>query len=121
MAESEERTTEAQTPTATESEEQPRTQSSAPQRRPRGPRRFGGRRRVCAMCTEGVNYIDYKQKDLLMSYISERGQIRPRRKTGLCAKHQRRLAVAVKRARHLALLPFTGEHVRLARLRHSRD
>lgn len=76
-------------------------------------RRFGRQQRVCAFCAEHVKYVDYKQVDVLSRYITERGQLRPRRKTGVCAKHQRRVAVAVKRARHLALLPFTGEQVRI--------
>jgi small subunit ribosomal protein S18 len=50
--------------------------------------------------------IDYKQPDMLRRYVTERGKIRPRRQTGMCARHQRRLAMAVKRARHLAFLPF---------------
>lgn len=69
-------------------------------------------RKVCALCAEGVKEIDYKQVDLLRRFISDRGKIKSRRKTGTCAKHQRRLALAVKRARHLALLPFTAEHIR---------
>ncbi|MCS7221509.1 MAG: 30S ribosomal protein S18 [Anaerolineae bacterium] len=76
-------------------------------------RRLGRQQRVCAFCAEHVKYVDYKQVDVLSRYITERGQLRPRRKTGICAKHQRRVAVAVKRARHLALLPFTGEQVRI--------
>ncbi|NOZ28941.1 MAG: 30S ribosomal protein S18 [Chloroflexi bacterium] len=78
--------------------------------RPR--RRYGRRRRVCAFCAEHVSYIDYKRPEVLSRYLSERGQIWPRRKTGLCSKHQRALAVAIKRARFLALLPFTWEHIR---------
>lgn len=54
----------------------------------------------------------YRDTDLLRRYLTDRGKIRPRRQTGLCARDQRRLAQAVKRARHLALLPFTPEHVR---------
>jgi small subunit ribosomal protein S18 len=54
----------------------------------------------------------YKDVELLRRYLTERGKIRPRRQTGLCARDQRRLATAVKRARHLALLPFTAEHLR---------
>lgn len=69
--------------------------------------------RVCAFCVDKVKEIDYKQTDTLKRYITDRGQIRPRRKTGLCAKHQRRIAESVKRARFMALLPYTGEHVRL--------
>lgn len=70
-------------------------------------------RKVCAFCVDGVKEIDYKQADTLRRYITERGQIRPRRKTSLCAKHQRRLSLAVKRARYMALLPYTSEHMRL--------
>jgi len=54
-----------------------------------------------------VSDVDYKQVDVLLPYVKNRGKIRPRRQTGLCAKHQRRVARAIKRARHLALLPFT--------------
>lgn len=64
------------------------------------------KRRICAFCVEKVDKIDYKQYDVLRRYLTEHGRIRPRRQTGTCAKHQRSLAVAVKRARHLALLPF---------------
>lgn len=70
-------------------------------------------RRVCTFCVDGAKQVDYKQVDVLRRYISERGQIRPRRKTSLCTKHQRRLALAVKRARFMALLPYTSEHIRL--------
>ncbi len=75
----------------------------------RGSRRFGRRRRICAFCVDGVKEIDYKDHEMLSRYINEYGRIRPRRQTGTCAKHQRRLAVAIKRARHLALLPFIRE------------
>ena len=56
--------------------------------------------------------IDYKDVNLLRNYITEHGKIKARRKTGTCAKHQRRLASAIKRARHLALLPYSAEHTR---------
>ncbi|MCJ7658286.1 MAG: 30S ribosomal protein S18 [Anaerolineales bacterium] len=56
--------------------------------------------------------IDYKQADTLRRLITPDGKIRPRRQTGTCAKHQRALAKAIKRARHIALLPFTGENLR---------
>lgn len=84
---------------------------------PRKPRReFRGkytpRRKVCAFCVDKVNDIDYKDSGRLRRFVSERGKIEPRRKTGTCAKHQRRLTVALKRARHIALLPYTAEHVR---------
>jgi small subunit ribosomal protein S18 len=67
---------------------------------------------VCAFCVDGVRTVDYKDPIKLRRYISERGKIEPRRKTGTCARHQRRLTVAVKRARHLALLPYTSDHAR---------
>ena len=70
-------------------------------------------RRVCIFCAENSKQIDYKQTDTLKRFLTERGQIRPRRKTNLCTKHQRRLSTAVKRARFMALLPYTGEHIRL--------
>jgi small subunit ribosomal protein S18 len=63
-------------------------------------------RHICAFCVEKVTTIDYKQSDTLRRYMTEHGRIRPRRQTGTCAKHQRKLAMAIKRARHLALLPF---------------
>ncbi len=76
--------------------------------------RFTGVRapRVCPFCKAAIDYIDYKQADALRRYLTERGKIKPRRKIGTCARHQRRLAIAIKRARHVALLPFTAEHVR---------
>ncbi len=72
-------------------------------------RRYYSRPKVCQFCVEKMDTIDYKQVDLLRRYITEDGKIRPRRQTGTCAKHQRQLARAIKRARHLALLPFVGE------------
>ena len=66
----------------------------------------GSRRKYCRFCEEGIE-IDYKNPRLLKEYITERGKILPRRVTGTCAKHQRELTVAIKRARILALLPFT--------------
>jgi small subunit ribosomal protein S18 len=88
-------------------------------RQGQGRSRFGGRRRypraakMCAFCLEKKRTIDYKDVSTLRRFLTERGKIKSRRKTGTCAKHQRRLAVAIKRARHLALLPFTAEHLRL--------
>ena len=74
-------------------------------------RRRGGRRRrkVCAFCTEADAVIDYKDVNKLKRYISERGKILPRRITGNCAKHQRALTVAIKRARHIALMPYVQD------------
>jgi small subunit ribosomal protein S18 len=86
--------------------------SDAPER-PR--RRFGGggggrsfsRRKVCGFCVDGIKHVDYKDVPRMRRFISDRGMIEPRRKTGTCAKHQRSLTTAIKRARHLALLSFT--------------
>ena len=67
------------------------------------------RRKVCAFCQNKVDAIDYKDINTLKKYITEGGKILPRRMTGVCAKHQRVLAVAIKRARLVDLLPFKGE------------
>ena len=64
---------------------------------------------VCAFCLEHTEIIDYKDVTRLRRYLSDRGKILPRRMTGTCARHQRRLTVALKRARHIALLPFQAE------------
>ena len=77
-----------------------------------GGKRFFSQPRVCQFCTDHSVVIDYKSADLLRRYISEDGKIRPRRQTGACARHQREIARAIKRARHLALLPYTGEILR---------
>jgi small subunit ribosomal protein S18 len=85
-----------------------------------GGRSYGGgpgglrrpRRKVCTFCVDKVQRIDYKDVGRIRRYISERGKIDPRRKSGTCAKHQRMLTAALKRARHMALLPYTAEHVR---------
>ena len=76
-----------------------------------GPKRRGGmhrRKKVCVFCGND-NVIDYKDTNKLKRYISERGKILPRRITGNCAKHQRALTVAIKRARHVALMPYVAE------------
>lgn len=80
--------------------------------RPRRRGRFVPRRKVCAFCADHIDYIDYKDPSRLRRYVSERGKIEPRRKTGTCARHQRTLTQAIKRARHVALLPFTAAHMR---------
>jgi len=67
------------------------------------------RRKVCRFCVEKGLFIDYKDASLLRNYLSERGKIVPRRISGTCAKHQRRVTLAVKRARVVALLPFIDE------------
>ncbi len=95
--------------------------ASGPGPRGRGERPEGGRRgryggprppRVCPFCAQKVKQIDYKQADQLRRFLTERGKIKARRKVGTCAKHQRRLAMAIKRARHIALLPFSTEQAR---------
>ena len=67
------------------------------------------RRKVCGFCVDKTGYIDYKNATKLKRYTSDRGKIEPRRKTGTCAKHQRSLATAIKRAREIALLPFVAD------------
>ena len=67
------------------------------------------KRKVCAFCADKIQEIDYKDIAKLRRYVSERAKILPRRISGNCAKHQRQLTVAIKRARHIALLPFTAE------------
>ncbi len=66
------------------------------------------RRKTCYFCEEKIKHIDYKDIDTLKEFLTDRGKIRSRRQTSTCAQHQRRLAKAVKRARHVALLPFVG-------------
>jgi small subunit ribosomal protein S18 len=90
------------------------SQSQASSTRPKRPGRpkYIPKRKVCFFCRDKVTYIDYKDIALLKPYISDRGKITPRRKSGACAKHQRALTMAIKRARHLALLPFVPAHVR---------
>ncbi len=75
-------------------------------RRPRGRR---PRRKVCQFCVDKVDHIDYKEIVRLRHYINERGKILPRRMSGTCAKHQRQLSIAIKRARAIALLPYTAD------------
>ena len=68
-----------------------------------------GRRKVCTFCVDKVDYIDYKDVNKLRKFTSERSKILPRRVTGTCAKHQRELTTAIKRARYVALLPYTRD------------
>ena len=77
-----------------------------------GERRYFARPKVCQFCADKLLAIDYKQADVLRRFVTEEGKIRPRRQTGTCARHQRHLALAIKRARHLALLPFVGTQAR---------
>ena len=75
-------------------------------RRDRGRR---PRRKVCSFCVDKVEHIDYKDVARLRRFVTERGKILPRRISGNCAKHQRQVTLAIKRARNIALLPFTAE------------
>lgn len=73
------------------------------------PRMRRVKKKVCSFCIDKVESIDYKEVGKIRKFISERGKILPRRISGNCAKHQRQLTMAIKRARHIALLPFTAE------------
>ena len=81
--------------------------------RPGGPRRgkrnFVRKKKVCRFCVEKIDLIDYKKPEILQPFVQERGKILPRRMTGTCARHQRWLTVAIKRAQNIALLPFASE------------
>ena len=70
---------------------------------------FFRRRKVCKFCVDGIEYVDYKDTRLLQQYILEQAKILPRRISGTCARHQRKLTEAIKRSRQLALLPFTQD------------
>lgn len=73
-------------------------------------RQFNRRRKkVCAFCADKIDYIDYKDTVRLKKFVSERAKILPRRISGACAKHQRQLTIAIKRARHVALMPYIGD------------
>jgi small subunit ribosomal protein S18 len=77
-----------------------------------GRRRFHRRPRNCQFCADKINSVDYKQVELVKRYVTDAGKIRSRRETGNCAKHQRMVAKAVKRARHMALVPFASDRMR---------
>ncbi|MBZ5647804.1 MAG: 30S ribosomal protein S18 [Acidobacteriia bacterium] len=109
---------------------QAQVQTQAPQQRPRmggdrgprpggdrgprsggregGPRKFFRRKKVCKFCVEKIDSINYKDVRLLAQFVAERGKIVPRRLTGVCTPHQRRLTAAIKQARNIALLPFAA-------------
>ena len=98
----------------------PAGQQSGPGAGPRGERRPGGgagnrgkffrRKKVCKFCTEKIDAIPYRDVRLLQQFVAERGKIVPRRLTGVCTTHQRRLTRAIKQARNIALLPFATRH-----------
>ena len=90
------------------------TQSRARNGQGRRPGRFQGPRppRVCPFCAQKAKTIDYKNVEMLRRYLTDHAKIKPRRKVGTCARHQRILSAAIKRARHIALLPFVSEATR---------
>ncbi|HKZ51537.1 MAG TPA: 30S ribosomal protein S18 [Dehalococcoidia bacterium] len=88
------------------------TEAPPPPPRRRGPGR--PRRRGCTFCADHIKAIDYKDIQRLRRFVSDRARIEPRQRLGTCAKHQRALALAIKRARHLALLPYTPDHIRIS-------
>lgn len=96
---------------ATAPEAAPAEEAAAPAdaRPARAPRQNRRRKKVCAFCAEKVDEIDYKDAGRLRKYTSERAKILPRRVTGTCAKHQRQLTLAIKRARQVALLPYISD------------
>ncbi len=75
-----------------------------------GPRKFFRRKKVCKFCVEKIDSINYKDVRLLRQFVAERGKIVPRRLTGVCTPHQRRLTAAIKQARNIALLPFAARY-----------
>ncbi len=79
-------------------------------RREGGRPRYASHRKVCTFCVDKTTYIDYKEVGKLQRFVSDRGKIEPRRKTGTCARHQGPLTLALKRARFMALLPFASNH-----------
>jgi small subunit ribosomal protein S18 len=87
-------------------EEKTTTQAAQPAKKPM---KRVQRRKVCTFCVEKATSIDYKDVNKLKKFVTEKGKMLPRRMTGVCAKHQRMLAEAIKRARIVALLPFKGE------------
>ena len=83
-----------------------RKTTSRRRRKPESDKRV--KKKVCYFCTEGINYIDYKDIALLRRFVSDRAKIRSSRVTGNCVQHQRKVAIAIKNARELALLPYTN-------------
>ncbi|MBQ4558387.1 MAG: 30S ribosomal protein S18 [Clostridia bacterium] len=93
------------------SEEMKNQMAEMPVEEKAAPKKYkkSSRRKVCTFCVDKVETIDYKDVNKLRKYITEKGKILPRRQTGTCAKHQRELATAIKRARFMALIPYVGE------------
>ena len=90
---------------------QSRPRMGPPRERRGGRPWYARRRKVCSFCVDKIKEIDYKDPTKLRRFISDRGKIEPRRKTGTCAKHQRQLTRAIKRARTIALLPIAANHL----------
>jgi small subunit ribosomal protein S18 len=88
------------------------TKTARPKRKWEGSK-YVPKRKVCSFCSDKIDTVDYKDAVKLRQFISERGKIDPRRKTGTCAKHQRAVSEAIKRARHLALLPYVPDHINI--------
>jgi small subunit ribosomal protein S18 len=116
MAEENPNQHQAQEPAAPTAPASPRPSGGGPGGRPsglggakRGRRNYVRRKKVCRFCVDKVDFIDYKKAEVLGQFIQERGKILPRRMTGTCARHQRWLTVAIKRAQNIALLPFGAE------------
>jgi small subunit ribosomal protein S18 len=104
-------TASAPAPTPGQSSERPAPRGPRPQRSggPReGGRKYFRRKKVCKFCVEKIDSINYKDVRLLAQFVAESGKIVPRRLTGVCTPHQRRLSTAIKQARNIALLPFAG-------------
>ncbi len=98
------------TPPSSHSSSSPRPAGSGPSARPGGPGRFRkpfARRKVCRFCVDKVDYIDFKNVNVLRNFISDRGKMLSSRSTGVCASHQRHLSAAIRRARNIAMLPFS--------------
>lgn len=102
----------SQSAPAARSSFEPRARNAPPGGR--RPGRFQGPRppRVCPFCAQKTKVIDYKNVEMLRRYLTDHGKIKPRRKVGTCARHQRVLSAAIKRSRHVALLPFVSEATR---------
>ena len=93
-----------------DSGEGPREEGQREERGQRQQRRYFPRRRVCAFCVDKVKHVDYKDVHILERYVSDQGKIKGRRQSGNCTKHQHQVSRAIKRARQIALLPYSRQH-----------
>ena len=96
--------------TTTQGSSAPRHQGAQGAQGRRQRPRFFSRRKVCSFCVDKIDYIDYRDTEKLRGFVSNHSKIQGKRRTGACSKHQRGIALAIKRARHLALLPFDPRH-----------